>query len=236
MTHSWFGCRRGEVPSHQVRVARRARVRPGGADPLSAPDTLDPSGAHQPGDLVPADVVPGAAGGLPQLAGTVDPVVVLPQLAVSCGPSAASRCGPGRRWPGLGRVVGARSDLHLRRGRMVHDRLDPEARAVGVDERDYLLCWRSSSAPKKLAARFRISLARFSSRFSCSSSAIRCASAVLTPRVPPVVDVGLPHPGPHRLGAVPELAGDPLHRAVLGAQLGAQRAAPSGPPAPSPPG
>jgi hypothetical protein len=26
--------------------------------------------------------------------------------------------------------------------------------AVGVDERDYLLCWRSSSAPKEVAARF----------------------------------------------------------------------------------
>jgi len=33
-----------------------------------------------------------------------------------------------------------------------------------VDEGDYFLCWRSSSAPKKLAARFSISLARFSSR------------------------------------------------------------------------
>ena len=38
-----------------------------------------PAGAHQPGDLVAADVEPGPAGGLPQLAGPVDAVVVLPQ-------------------------------------------------------------------------------------------------------------------------------------------------------------
>ena len=36
--------------------------------------------------------------------------------------------------------------------------LDPELLAVVVDEVDYFLCWRSSSAPKKLAARFSISL------------------------------------------------------------------------------
>ncbi len=52
--------------------------------------------------------------------------------------------------------------------------------AVGVDERS-CLCARSSSAPKKLAALFRISLARLSSRFSCSSAFILAASLVLTP-------------------------------------------------------
>ena len=51
--------------------------------------------------------------------------------------------------------------------------VDPELVAVDVDEGDYFLCWRSSSAPKKLAARFRISLARLSSRTSCSRSLTR---------------------------------------------------------------
>lgn len=51
---------------------------------------------------------------------------------------------------------------------------------VRVDERDYFRCWRSSYAPKKDAALFRTSAARRSSRFSCSSSRIRRASAVLT--------------------------------------------------------
>jgi hypothetical protein len=30
-----------------------------------------------------------------------------------------------------------------------------------------------------------------------------------------VVDVGLTHPGPHRLDAVPELASEPLHRPAI---------------------
>jgi len=48
------------------------------------------------------------------------------------------------------------------------DRLDPEPVPVGVDEGDHMLGRRSSSAPKKAAADFRISLARRSSRFSRS--------------------------------------------------------------------
>ena len=43
------------------------------------------------------------------------------------------------------------------------------------------------------------------------------------PRRVPVIDIGLVHPGTHRFGAVTELAGNPLHRPVLGAQLGTQR-------------
>src|SRR5579875_3431632 len=67
------------------------------------------------------------------------------------------------------------------------DRLDPPAETVGlpvlvgVDEADYLFRGRSSSALKKAAAAFRISLARRSSRFSRSSSAILALSFVGTP-------------------------------------------------------
>ncbi|EIV59035.1 hypothetical protein MA3A0930R_0846 [Mycobacteroides abscessus 3A-0930-R] len=61
------------------------------------------------------------------------------------------------------------------------DGLDSELLAISVDESDYFRCWRSSSAPKKLAARFRISLARLSSRFSCSSSLTLFDSVVHTP-------------------------------------------------------
>src|SRR5690606_25510681 len=74
-----------------------------------------------------------------------------------------------RRRTIAGRVVGARSHLQH-----AADGLDSERATlddivlVRVDERDYFLCWRSSSAPKKLAALFNISLARRSSRFSCS--------------------------------------------------------------------
>src|SRR5271168_5319189 len=38
----------------------------------------------------------------------------------------------------------------------------------------------------------------------------------------PVVDVGLAHPGAHRFHAVAELAGNPVHRPVIGAQLSTQ--------------
>src|SRR5690606_19291750 len=90
--------------------------------------------------------------------------------------------GPARRRPVAGGVVGARS--HLQR---LADGLDPEPTTiheivlVGRDERDYLRCWRSSSAPKKVAARRRISLARRSSRTSCSSSRSFSDSVVVTP-------------------------------------------------------
>jgi hypothetical protein len=61
-------------------VSWHARVWFGGADPLGAPRTLDPSGAHESGDLIVAHVMTGTPGGLPHLPGVVDPVDVLPQL------------------------------------------------------------------------------------------------------------------------------------------------------------
>jgi hypothetical protein len=70
-----------EVAADQVRVAGHTLLGSGGADPLGAPHALDPGGAHQPSDLVPADVVSGTLGGLPDLPSAVDPIVVLPQLA-----------------------------------------------------------------------------------------------------------------------------------------------------------
>src|ERR1700756_554990 len=165
-------------------MPRCARVGLGRAHPFAPPGTGDPGSAHEPGDLVTADIVAGAPCCFPQLASTVDPVVVLPQLL-------KHRChdrvpaGPGRRGSRLDRIVGARSHRHPCRAQDGADGLDPELLAVSVDERDYFLCWRESSAPKKLAARFRISLARLSSRFSCSRSLIRCASEVDTPGVYP---------------------------------------------------
>jgi hypothetical protein len=65
------------------------------------------------------------------------------------------------------------------------DGLDPELTALGVDEVDYFLCWRSSSPRKKLAVSFRISLARLRSRISCSRSLTRADTAVDTPGVYP---------------------------------------------------
>ena len=61
------------------------------------------------------------------------------------------------------------------------DRLDPEPVPVGIDEGDHLVGRRSSSAPKKAAADFRISLARRSSRFSRSSVFSRSPSSLVSP-------------------------------------------------------
>ena len=141
---------------------------------------VDAGGPHQPGDLVTADVVAGTPGRLPELPGPVDPVVVLPELAAAPDPITASRR-PAPTAAGSwsrSRCSGPPAPLRSQDGA---DGLDPELVAVGVDEGDYFLCWRSSSAPKKLAARFRISLARLSSRISCSSSLIRGDSAVRHP-------------------------------------------------------
>src|SRR5207344_3311700 len=68
-------------------------------------------------------------------------------------------------------------DRHLRA-----DRLDPVESTVGVDERHHHFGRRSSSAwAKKADALRRISFARFSSRFSRSSSLSRSRSVLVTP-------------------------------------------------------
>lgn len=152
----------------------------GGADPFPPPHTDDPKLSHQPRHLVTADVVAGTAGGFPELAGSIYPVVVVPELGDDRLHHRVA-LGPCRRSSGLVRVIRARGHLHACRSQDGADGLDPELVAVGVDERDYFLCWRSSSAPKKLAGRFKISLARLSSRFSCSRSLIRWDSPVETP-------------------------------------------------------
>ena len=150
-THSWLGA--VAVKSRRTRSGWRggARVGLGGADSFPPPYAGDPSVAHQPGDLIAADVMPGAAGGLPQFASTVDPVIVLPQLRHDRSHHRIP-LGPCRGGPRLGRVVGARGHRHACAAQDRADGLDPELVAVGVDEGDYFLCWRSSSAPKKLAA------------------------------------------------------------------------------------
>lgn len=90
---------------------------------------------------------------------------------------------------------------------------------VRIDERDYFRCWRPGSAPKKDAALFRISLARFNSWTSCSSSRSFHASRCSHARDVTVVDVSLLDPHPDRLDPVTELGRNPLDRPVLGPEL-----------------
>ena len=58
-------------------AARAPLVRPGGDHSASPAHASDAGLAHEPGHLVPADVVAGTLGGFPQLVGAVDRVVGL---------------------------------------------------------------------------------------------------------------------------------------------------------------
>jgi putative transposase len=143
----------GEVAVHQVRCPDCVRVRDGGEDPLAAPaDALDAQLPHQPGGLVPADLMTGTAGGLPELVGPVDLPVRDPQHHEDLHHHRVPQR-PSRRLDlaGLGRVVRARS--HLQRPA---DGLDSELVTVTVDVVDDQRCGRSSSAAKKADADFRI--------------------------------------------------------------------------------
>ncbi len=81
----------------------------------------------------------GAAGGLPQLAHALDPVVVLPEL-MQRRPQGGVTLGPRRRGARLDLVVGAGGRLHACRSQDRADGLDPELLAAIVDDVDYFLC------------------------------------------------------------------------------------------------
>ena len=118
---------------------------------------------------------PSRRGLQPDLAGAVD-LEVLGMDAAQLGLERLVADLPCRRRPGDRRVVGGRGDLqHLA------DRLDPVFLLVGLDVPGHLGRRPSSSAAKKAEALFRISLARRSSRFSRSSSAIRRLSSLVLP-------------------------------------------------------
>src|SRR6266705_5473076 len=82
------------------------------------------------------------------------------------------RCGP----PAFDGIVSRGGNLQR-----LADRLDPESITMRVDIAGHFGSRGSSSRAKKAEAVFKISLARRSSRFSFSSSTIRCRSAVVTP-------------------------------------------------------
>ena len=133
-------------------MAPGARVRLGGADPVAATDPSIPAALHQSGDLIALHVMACPTCRFPQLVRPVDAVVVLPQLDKGRTQDGVA-LGPLRQAAGLGRVVvlGA-TDTLLIAGRCRW--LDPEPLAVVVDEIDYFLCWRSSSAPEETGCSF----------------------------------------------------------------------------------
>src|SRR5665648_992138 len=193
-THSWSGA--VAVKSRQTRSSwtggpgvrpdprdRRARALGPGDPPQASRPHEAVDGAAR--DLVALSVHLGV-----DLADPVDPVVGrVDVLDHRRGRRVRDR--PRRGRAGLGRVVGARGDLLFGA-----DRLDPETVLVLVDVLDDHFSRRSSSAAAKNADAVRkISFARRSSRFSRSSSATRCASAVVVPaRSPASTSAWLTHP------------------------------------------
>ena len=154
-------------------MPRHLRIRLRGLEPFLAPHPFNLKDLHQPCDLVAADLDAGPLGCFPEHTHTIDRVVRFPDFKELRRylriPSL-----PGRGWPAGRDVIRGRGHLQY-----FADALDPEATTGGdavlvrVDECHYILCWRPGSAPKKDAARFKISFARLSSRTSCSSSRIR---------------------------------------------------------------
>lgn len=91
------------------------------------------------------------------------------------------------------------------------DRLDPERAsrddivAVGVDERRHLLCWRSSSAPKKDAARLRIFVRPLELSILLLQLPDTLSLRRAHSRLGAAVDISLTDPCTHRLEAKPQL-------------------------------
>ena len=127
-------------------------------EPQLAHQALDGAAGHP--DALPVELGPDLVGAIDVEVLGVDPGDLDLELLVADG--------PGRRRTLLGHPIGVRGDLAAVLGEHPADRLDPEAVPVLVDEGDYLGCRRSSSAPKKTAADFNISLARRSSLTSRS--------------------------------------------------------------------
>src|SRR5262249_2982257 len=159
---------------------RDQRIRDRGTPALPADPAREAGASHQP--LHPAATHWGAFAmqRSPDLARAVDAEVLgvqPPDLTQYLLVAQRTR----RRLPRPRGVVRRWGELQRRA-----DRLDPETIAVLVDERDYFLCWRSSSAPKKVAADLRISFARRSSAFSFSRLRIRALSSLVTPGASPL--------------------------------------------------
>src|SRR5207244_3040596 len=94
------GAGRGEVAFHEIGGADDGRISVGGEPLLLPARPTDAIDAHQAGYLVAADVEPGLAGRLGQLASPVHRVVLRPEGfedRAQLGVTTRS----GARWPGL---------------------------------------------------------------------------------------------------------------------------------------
>src|SRR5690606_34831191 len=165
--------------------------RVGGLAPLAAGDADQPELAHQPFDGAAGDVVPITPQPQPELARPVTAVLRLPGLGDDRLPVLVALF-PLRGPAAAGVVVGRWGDPAVVLGEHPADRLDtPPQTAIGavpvfVDERDYRVNGRSSSAAKKAEAAFKISFARRSSATSRLRRLISSCASLVTPGRAPV--------------------------------------------------
>ena len=165
-----------EATLDEVRTSIRLTCRAGRDRLTAAAHALQACGPHEAGDLVTADLPPGAAHRVVHLAHPVDAVVLgmdpldlLQEQDVSQGPRGGWSCLRGA----VAHVEVMNPHSVARRVRQMAS--TEELIAVFVDERDHLVVGRSSSAAKKAEAALRISFAR---RASASSRlSLRISSA-----------------------------------------------------------
>src|SRR3954465_3367443 len=174
--------RRGPGPVDEVRVPRRGGGPAGGRrGPAAAADAVDARDRHQPTDLVTAPGMPGAAGGVPELAHAVEPAVEPVEVDQDVRGVGVGQLRRADRRLDAG-VVGARGDRDSVLGEHMADRLDPEAVGVRGDVVADQRSRRSSSAAAKNAdAVLRISFARRSSATSRRSALASSDASVVTP-------------------------------------------------------
>ncbi len=181
-------CRCGEVPVDQIRGPLGTIIADGGPRPGSTPThTREAHIPHEPfhgaachPDTVDVvEVIPHLVGSVGDVVLLVDPSDHRPQFGITHRPC--------RRQPGLGGVIRLWGNA-----KSLGDRLDspPQQSATAifvlVDEPDHFFDWRSSSAPKKADAAFRMSLARRSSAFSRFNRFNSASSSLVGPFRRPV--------------------------------------------------
>ena len=140
---------------------------------------------HESLDLVTTTTESPTLRGLGELASSVDGVVLLPEGLKRGSELLVTHLTLGGR-TGLLVVVSGRGDLQLGTDRLDSPTTPPGlVLPVGVDEGNYLFCRRSSSAPKKVAAACKMSLARCNSKFSLRRRLSSSRSSVVRPALVP---------------------------------------------------
>jgi hypothetical protein len=174
--------RRGKVAVDKIGRPVGGSICPRGKDPGATADRAPQAHLpHQSLDGAPSDAMTVTAQLPPNLPRAVDLLVLIPdpldrlaQRVIALRPRAPTR---GLCVSGLVPEVGRRGNRHDGA-----DRLDPVSVSMVINEADHHFGRRSSSAWAKYAEAFRkISLARFSSRTSRSSSFNRWRSSVVRP-------------------------------------------------------